>query len=99
MAAVRLWVDDERVPPSTDWVWVRTPARAVRVLLERKVSELSLDHDLGGEVTTRPILHWLCAHPDRWPTLVRVHTADASGRAYLLRFIYTYSPYQGRGGA
>ena len=95
-SAVRLWVDDERRPPTTEWQWVRTPSRAITLLATSRVSELSLDHDLGGSLTTRPVLLWLCENPDRWPVLVRVHTANPVGRAWLLGMIYRYSPHQGR---
>ncbi len=44
---VKLWHDDIRRPPSSEWTWARTNDEAKRVLLEGSVVEISLDHDLG----------------------------------------------------
>ncbi|MEV6643273.1 cyclic-phosphate processing receiver domain-containing protein [Amycolatopsis sp. NPDC051371] len=43
---------------------------------------ISLDHDLGGDDTTRPVVLWLCEN-DRCPPEVRVHTANPVGREWL----------------
>ena len=45
---MRVWLDDRRpLPDPEEWVWVRTPAEVIELLESGKVSELSLDHDLG----------------------------------------------------
>ncbi len=86
----RLWVDDLREPPASDWAVARTSAEAVALLSEVDFDTLSLDHDLGGDDTTRAVVLWLCAHPDRWPGEVRVHTANPVGREWLLGMIGRY---------
>jgi hypothetical protein len=83
----KLWVDDLRQPPDDGWALARTSAEAIERLVAADYDELSLDHDLEGDDTTRPVVLWLCDHPDRWPTEVRVHTADPAGREWLLGMI------------
>jgi NAD+-processing family protein with receiver domain len=88
----RLWVDDLRDPPAADWAVARTSAEAIERLAAGGYDELSLDHDLGGDDTTRVVVRWLCDHPDRWPGEVRVHTANPVGREWLLGMIGRYRP-------
>jgi hypothetical protein len=54
---IKLWHDDVRPPPSTDWSWARTNEEARMLLYNQKVIaeeggdpcvECSLDHDLGA---------------------------------------------------
>jgi hypothetical protein len=96
----KLWVDDLREPPDRDWTWVKTSADAIRLMElcgnkalphgERAYwGEISLDHDLGGEDTTRPVVMWMCEH-DYWPMIVHVHTANPVGREWLEGMICRY---------
>jgi hypothetical protein len=55
---VKLWVDDLREPDSS-WTWVKCPGCAIKILKLGAVTELSLDHDLGGDLTTREIVLWM----------------------------------------
>ena len=66
----RLWVDDLR-PAPPGWTWAKSSAAAIELLDEGEFAAISLDHDLGGEDTTRPVVLWLCEH-DRWPEVVHV---------------------------
>lgn len=43
---MKIWHDDIRPAPD-GWVWARTNARAIDLLLNGDVEEISLDHDLG----------------------------------------------------
>ena len=52
----KLWVDDERRPPSDDWVWCRTTNEATSAIVHyqrkyRKIANepiiIDLDHDAG----------------------------------------------------
>ena len=90
---MKLWVDDIRRPPSTTWSWASSSASAIEILSSAQVMELSLDHDLGGSDTTRPVVLWLCEHVIHWPPSVRVHTAEPIGRSWLLGMIYRHSPH------
>lgn len=51
---MKIWHDDIREPPEPGWTWVQTNKQAIHLLLEAemrgvKVTEMSLDHDLGAE--------------------------------------------------
>lgn len=92
----RLWVDDERPAPD-GWVWAKTSAEAIVRLAgldsddPRAFGEVSLDHDLGGDDTTRQVVLWLCEHGG-WPSIVRVHTANPVGRDWLVGMVERYGP-------
>jgi hypothetical protein len=90
---VKLWVDDLRRPPSPTWLWAPSSASAIEILSSAQVMELSLDHDLGGSDTTRPVVLWLCENVLHWPPIVRVHTMHPTGRQWLLGMIYKHSPH------
>ncbi|WP_071289355.1 cyclic-phosphate processing receiver domain-containing protein [Mycolicibacterium llatzerense] len=88
---MRLWVDDERMPPD-GWTWAKTSAEALALLGETgEVEALSLDHDLGGQDTTRPIILYL-AEFGGWPDHVFVHTANPVGRQWLEGMVERYGP-------
>jgi hypothetical protein len=89
---IKLWVDDLRMPPDGTWEHAETSDEAIITLASGEVTEMSLDHDLGGEYTTRPIVIWLCYHPEHWPAIVRVHSMNPVGRDYLLAMIRRYKP-------
>jgi hypothetical protein len=93
---VKLWVDDLRPAPD-GWVWSKTSANTIDTLMlsnPGEVIEMSLDHDLGGEDTTRPIVLWLCENPSYWPERVRVHSANPVGVEWLEGMIERYKPVQ-----
>lgn len=95
---MKIWVDDIREPPRTGdvVVWCKTSQETI-VLLERakmigRIPEImSLDHDLGGDDTTRPIVLWMCEN-DFWPVEVRVHSANPTGVEWLEPMISRYHP-------
>lgn len=89
-AAKKLWVDDLRPAPD-GWLWAKTSAQAVEFLATVAVDTVSLDHDLGGDDTTRVIVLWLCEH-DAWPATVHVHTANPVGREWLTGMCARYGP-------
>lgn len=83
---MKIWVDDIRTPPDDEWQWCKTSADAILALeirngsgdhkyLTGPVDEMSLDHDLGGEDTTRPIVIWMIEN-DFWPVQVYVHSSN-----------------------
>jgi hypothetical protein len=51
MEFYKIWVDDIRYPPNTDWIWVKSvnQAKTLIEILENTNSEMiiSLDHDAG----------------------------------------------------
>ncbi|MBS4102921.1 cyclic-phosphate processing receiver domain-containing protein [Tsukamurella paurometabola] len=89
---MKLFVDDLRDPPDATWTVARSSAEALEILQSgARVAELSLDHDLGGDDTSRPIVLWLAEH-DRWPAVVRVHSANPVGVEWLTGMIERYGP-------
>ncbi|WP_245568087.1 cyclic-phosphate processing receiver domain-containing protein [Nocardia jiangxiensis] len=90
-----MFVDDLREPPE-GWTVARTSADAVAILnlwrlLEIHADHLSLDHDLGGDDTTRPVMLWMCEN-DWWPARLTVHTANPVGREFLEGTALRYGP-------
>lgn len=88
---MKLWVDDARTPPDDTWRWVTTSEEAIRWLQDACVSTISLDHDLGGEDTTRPIVLHMCME-DIWPQTVLVHSCNPVGVEWLLGMCRRYAP-------
>lgn len=92
---MKLWVDDLRLPPE-GWKWAKSSQEALRFLFFDRafgyvIDEISLDHDLGGYDTTRPVVLWM-AENDTWPAVVRVHTANPVGREWLVGMVNRYGP-------
>lgn len=89
---MKLFVDDLRDPPDATWTVARTSAEALAIVQSgAQVDELSLDHDLGGEDTSRPIVLWLAEHGG-WPATVRVHSANPVGVEWLIGMVERYGP-------
>lgn len=65
---MKLWVDDERPAPK-GWQAAVNSMIAIDMLSGYCVSEMSLDHDLGGDDTTRSVVRYLCENPDLWPPI------------------------------
>ncbi len=86
-----LWIDDIRPPPD-GWTGVQTSADAIELLSLIEFEEVSFDHDLGGDDTTRPVILWLCEHPWAWPAVATVHSANPVGREWLEGMIRRYKP-------
>lgn len=85
-----LWVDDLRPAPE-GWTWAKTSYDALLILAYNVPDEISFDHDLGGDDTSRLVVMWLAEH-DRWPKVCRVHTANPPGRDWLVGMINRYGP-------
>lgn len=88
----KLWVDDLRPPPDDSWIWSKTSADALDTLTTKRFTVMSLDHDLGGDDTTRPIVLWLCENPENWPDQVRCHSANPVGREWIEKMCERYKP-------
>jgi hypothetical protein len=91
---MKIWVDDVRTPPDWSWAWYLTSDEAINALKWLKkmgddIKIISLDHDLGGDDTTRPIVLWMIEN-DFWPVEVKVHSANPVGREWLEGMIERY---------
>lgn len=92
---MKLWVDDLRPAPE-GWRWAKNSETALAALalwqsLGCVPDEISFDHDLGDDDTTRPVVLWLAEH-GTWPKVCRVHTANPVGREWLEGMINRYGP-------
>lgn len=81
---MKVYFDDERIAPD-DWIQVRWPEDAIRLLESGKVTELSLDHDLGDDAhgTVYDVVLWIeeaVATCGFRPPSIKVHSADSSAR-------------------
>lgn len=95
---MKLWVDDLREPPE-GWYWAKTSEHAIEMLIlgRNHVEEMSLDHDLGEDDTTRRVVLWMCEN-SQWPETVGVHTANPVGREWLEGMIARYKPSENDNG-
>lgn len=56
----KMFIDDERFPVTDDWVIVRSSAEAIDYVQQHGMpQEISFDHDLGGDDTSRVFIKWL----------------------------------------
>lgn len=93
---MKLWIDDERPAPDEDWTVVTTSSGALRELRHARdrgevIIEVSFDHDLGGDDTTRRVMYWM-ASSGHWPSIVTVHSANPPGHDYLYGMAEHYAP-------
>lgn len=86
---MKVYLDDERVPPY-GWRLVKTPKEAIDLLKTGNVTDLSLDHDLGGDDTIGTgydVLLWLeeqvYLNNFRPPKVIKVHSANVSARTKM----------------
>lgn len=92
---IKVWLDDTRVPPNSDWIHVATAGATITLLESGLVEYVSLDHDLGmarpsedEEVcgTGYDVLVWMeeQVHTSMWrvPTIL-IHTANVAARVRM----------------
>lgn len=89
---MKLWIDDLRPAPE-GWEWVKSSNEAISVLEDRvsEITDISFDHDLGGDDTSRPVALWL-AERENFPDRVYIHSANIVGRDWLMSLITRYGP-------
>jgi hypothetical protein len=99
---MKIWVDDIRPKPDASWLHARNSYEAIRALEIYRglrngwlptlsIEAVSLDHDLGGDDTTRPVVLWMCEN-DFWPENIYVHTDNPVGREWLVGMVERYGP-------
>ncbi len=81
---MKLYLDDERIPPE-EWIHVRWPEEAIEILKTGKVTELSLDQDLGDDShgTGYDVILWIekeVVTEGFVPPKITVHSANPSAR-------------------
>lgn len=91
MEFYKIWVDDIRYPPNTDWIWVKSvnQAKILIEILENTDSEMliSLDHDAGdyGPPDYIKILDWLEETGRNYP--IHIHSMNVVGVANMRAII------------
>ena len=90
---MRLWLDDLRPPPSEEWTWIRTVEEAIPLLEGGRVTEASLDHDLGEGVDEGyALVLWMAEH-DIWSReAISVHSSNPPGAERMCGVIERYGP-------
>ena len=85
MRKKNLWIDDVRTPP-VGWDWAKTSREALQMLAQNDYSNVSFDHDLGGDDTAYPV----ALHVEKMAYLGltekfewSVHSANPVGRARI----------------
>lgn len=81
---MKIWLDDERDAPE-GWTRVYTIEQLQTLLRTNKVTDISLDHDLGdGNQTGYDFLNWLEAQVfiGKWKNIpeLKIHSANPVGR-------------------
>ena len=81
---MRIFLDDERQPPDNTWLRLNWPTEVIEYLKTGKVTELSLDHDLGDifqvpERTGYDVVLWMeeaVNTTDFIPPKIKIHSAN-----------------------
>jgi hypothetical protein len=84
---MKVYLDDERPTPE-GWTRVQTPEDAIELLKANRVTQLSLDHDLGlsDERTGYAVLLWIeqqVVENGFLPPRIMIHSANAGARARM----------------
>lgn len=101
LSTMKLFLDDRReLKPGFDRL-ARTAGEAIELLKSGTVTDLSLDHDLGGQSTGMEVLNWIqrqMAETGFVPPEVMVsHSANPAGKAALERAIESIRRQEARG--
>jgi hypothetical protein len=87
----KVFLDDERKPPSNEWVCFKWPQDVILFLqtFQGRVDVISLDHDLGNDNvgTGYDVLTWLeekvFENPEYPVPTIFVHSANSSARVKM----------------
>lgn len=97
---MKIFLDDERSAPP-GWTLIKSVSETIDQLKTGKVTDLSLDHDLGDakdayledrkEITGYNVLQWLdeqvTCHNFKAPKNIQVHSANASAHQKMIQAI------------
>ena len=87
---MKLWLDDERQAPE-GWIWEKDPWAVIDMIASGKVTDISLDHDLGAETTGYTVLASLESMVvrniiEKVPG-IKIHTANPIGLERMERAV------------
>ncbi len=86
---IKIWVDDIRTPPSTEWVWIKSVNDAINEIIydelnvehEGEICLISLDHDAGDYANDGGdyirLLDWLEETSRNYP--IHIHSMNPVG--------------------
>ena len=84
---MKIWLDDERPMQEPYDIHAKTAEEAIAFLGTGQVTHISLDHDLGQELTGYDVAKWIeeqAFHGNLAPLHLAVHTANPAGRKNIL---------------
>lgn len=88
---MKLFVDDLRDPPDQSWTVARSTGDALKLCRETWPTELSLDHDLGGEDRVMDFLkEFYEMSGARSIPAWKVHSANPVGRLNIESFMTSW---------
>ena len=103
---MKLWLDDERDPSTEhskmqfgsngDEIWVKDIKSTIEYLQTGKVTEISLDHDLGREETGMAVAKWIeeQAYLENLPKLRwNIHSMNVIGRKNMTMALMNADKY------
>jgi len=84
---MKVFLDDERPTPE-GWTRAKTPEEAIELLKSKRVTHLSLDHDLGfsDDRTGYAVLLWIeqqVVENGFLPPHIAIHSANAGARTRM----------------
>jgi hypothetical protein len=97
---MKVYLDDERETP-TGWLRVYWPDEAIALLQTGRVTDISLDHDLGDDNrgTGYDVVLWIekaVALDGFKPPQITVHSSNAAARMRMLAGIAVIEKLKGR---
>lgn len=99
---MKIWLDDERSIPDSEWTLARSSRMAIELMRRWqegyashqgyvRLDEVSLDHDLGGDDTGFIVLNWMVEH-NVWPRELTIHTSNRPARERMLATANSEAP-------
>ena len=84
---MKVFLDDIRQPPDSSWYICRSYKEAIMNLETGMVEIISLDHDLGEEMTGYDVAKWIeekvWMDDDFCPPEILIHSANPVGRSNI----------------
>lgn len=84
---IKLWLDDHRLMPDDFNVWAKDATSAIAIIKTGRVSHISLDHDLGTELSGYDVAKVIeeLAFLGKIPKMIwAVHSQNPSGRDNII---------------
>lgn len=88
---MKIFLDDIKDGPS-GWITYRDPKKVIVSLKSFKVSEISLDHDLGDDInigTGMDVINWIeeqvFTNPDYIPPVIHIHSENSIKRLVMIK--------------